>query len=334
MTVQFFCLILSLNLLAILQTAENQETSKGSKSPPLWDVPAKMMNSIWEKMVEPTYRSVYGEIYRQEMMRALKEAGINTSELGEKELKMIEKYEQMNITQSWNTYSCADHKVGSPFAFMVVGGTGSKAFYSRYHESAYSILPRDPADRLMESALKKSACKGAMRFDYDDRESLQTIYHSFEKALFDLSERSATRRLLILGLSAGGNLLAFAASRIPQSYSIEIHTMASPLNGYGLNRFGELMINQFAPSDSYPPQSFYRHIGLGFDSYLQAKDHIRVFHHKEGESASHLVSHCGRFAGYCDPLKIQSNNVPNAQEFYYEGDLNIPVVFQNILTCQ
>ena len=185
----------------------------------------------------------------------------------------------------------------------------------------------------MQIALKKSNCNGTMRFVYDDRESLENIFRKFETTLFELSQRASTNQLLIVGLSAGGSLLAFAANRIPSTYSLEIHTLAAPLNGYGLDRFGNLLIDQYAPPEIYPLQSFFRQIGLGLQPYAKPQSHVQVFHHKEGASARHLAAHCGRFEAYCDPLKIQANNVPSAKEFYYQGDLDVPGIFQTILYC-
>jgi len=317
----------------ILFANDHSKSHQKESDSTLWDAPAELMNSIWDQVVDPVYESVYQKIYRQEMLRALKNAGIPTSNLSEDQLKMIQNYEEMEISPSRDSYSCLNQQRGNSFALLLSGGTGTKSFHREFFRPGSRPDPDDAINRIAVLALKMPACKGVLRFDYDDRQNLQRISHKLRAAIEDLSERTGTHRILMIGVSAGGTLFAQNAAKFSSKYLVEIHTLAAPLKGYSLNRFGDFLISQFAPVSEYGTDGFYRKIGLGIPPYEAPGENVRVLHHKEGKSAKHLISHCGPFRGHCDSLKIQANNVPGAREFYSYGEVNIQRVAQEILDC-
>ncbi|MBT3785935.1 hypothetical protein HOF92_13255 [bacterium] len=320
--------------LTLFSNPENEgNSSQKDQSIPVWDSPGNVMESVWNRFVNPVYESIYQNVYRQEMIRVLNVAGIDTNRLNEKQLSQIQTYEQMKVPYSTEPYECSKRDGSIEYSVLIASGTGSKQFHKRLYQKGDRSNSGDDLTAIINYALSRPYCKAVMSFRYDDRKTLNIISNRLLDSLQELRSSTKTETVLLFGISAGGIILSDIAARIPKGISSEIFTLAAPLRGYDLNRFGDLLIEEYAPLQVYGKHGFYRQIGLGIAPYQRPGNKVNVTHHKEGKSARHLISYCGQFTGFCNSLKIQSNNVPGSSEFYSKGDLQIERMARKILSC-
>jgi len=150
-------------------------------------------------------------------------------------------------------------------------------------------------------------------FDYDPSRTLSELSAEFIYQFNTFAQSADVEKLIIFAHSAGGVIASFSANKLIFEGVLEVHTLASPLNGYHLS---ESLIDY---------SGFAKEIALGFWAFTKPDENVRVYHHKTVEDAS-LRSWCAVFSRFCDPLKIQNNNVPGSAEYYYPEQNHISIV--------
>ncbi len=148
--------------------------------------------------------------------------------------------------------------------------------------------------------------KPVLDFDYDEKLSLEEIGNEFISQFNLFVSDLDVEEIVIIGQSAGGVIVASSASQLIFNGPIELHTLASPLNGYHIPRafLGNLV-------------GFAKEIALGFDSFNIPKSNVKSYHHKTINDEE-LESYCGDYRDFCNGLKVQKNNLAGAKEFFYD----------------
>ena len=163
-------------------------------------------------------------------------------------------------------------------------------------------------------------------FDYDESHSLEDINSQFVSEFIDYTSENKLDKIIILGHSAGGVITSSTITEISSNFQeqVEIHTLASPLNGYN------------APESLFAGYTgIYNDLATGIDAYDPEPSNIQVYHHKTVTDEI-LEDICGKFSKFCDALDAQNNNVPGSEEFYYaEEDHNgiVHTVGNKVIAC-
>lgn len=174
-----------------------------------------------------------------------------------------------------------------------------------------------------------SKTKGILDFDYSEQLTLDEISNDFVSEFNTFKSQYDLEEIVIIGQSAGGVVAAYSAHKLNFDGDLELHTIASPLNGYG----------DFGTSSKQMAEGmtgFAKEIGLGFAPFIAPQSqNIKVYHHKTLEDED-LRSWCGSYAAFCSPKIIQNNNIEDSKEFYYP-DYNhtsiVSVVSGMIVDC-
>ena len=148
--------------------------------------------------------------------------------------------------------------------------------------------------------------KPILDFDYDEKLSLSKIGAEFISQFNSFASNQNVEEIIIIGQSGGGIIAANSASELKFDGRIELHTLASPLNGYNIP-------NAFLGDQI----GFGKEIALGFDSFYPPPNNIIPYHHKTINDEE-LESYCGAAKSFCDGLKIQNNNLAGGKEFFYD----------------
>ena len=167
-------------------------------------------------------------------------------------------------------------------------------------------------------------------FDYDENLLLFEISNDFVIQFNQFASNNEFEEIVIIGFSAGGIIASYSANKLIFSGTIELHTLASPLNGYHIS---DALLDEIQDSRGRPLTGFFREIGAGFDAFESAN--VKAYHHKNVEDED-LRSYCGDNAKYCEPLKIQNNNIPGSKEFFYKQythETIMPAVSKLIIDC-
>jgi len=293
-----------------------------------------LFGGFMKTFVDPVYDNIYQQVYEAEMQRILGSVGVDYKHLPPEKKQEIQAYEELEINPGSAKFNCENETTLQSQAYIIVAGAGSKSFKTTKLLNRAQANKKDRLQKMGHLLFQNPRTQAVMIFKYDDRASSYKINRRLMRDIQSFVHKITVDELILLGISAGGNLLAKYSENIPFDGEMEIHTISSPLNGYSLARFGQPMIEHFAPAETYGSHGFYREIGAGMQAYAPAPGQIRVYHHKEGSTADNLISHCGQFRGHCDPLKIQYNNVPGSQEFYASAKLDTFSVLGKILKCR
>ena len=202
-------------------------------------------------------------------------------------------------------YTCENPEVDSR-AYVFLRGFGD------HGEDAFSY---------QESLLDDEAI---LDFDYDETALLETISDDFVAQFTAFVAEQDVEEIIILGQSAGGVIASAAAHQLVFEGSIELHTMASPLNGYHVSE--EYLTEQVG---------FGREIGEGFTSFPTPPKNMIVYHHKTVEDEPFL-SRCGENIELCDAVEIQNNNLEGSQEFFYPEETHdsiMETVSELVISC-
>ncbi len=159
-------------------------------------------------------------------------------------------------------------------------------------------------------------------FDYDENLLLADISNDFVTQFNQFALDNEFEEIVIIGQSAGGVISSYSANRLVFSGTIELHTLASPLNGYHVS-------DVFLGGQT----GFSKEIGIGFDPFKSAN--VKAYHHKNVNDEE-LRSYCGDNAKFCDSLKIQNNNLPGSKEFFYKQythETIMPAISKLIIEC-
>jgi hypothetical protein len=230
-------------------------------------------------------------------------------EMGTVPLKSTIKNED---TSSAN-YNCVNDQTITKRGYIVIHGAGGP----------------DSGETLIKNAVSSSdpLYSGFMYFTYDaDEETLDIVATRFVSEYKKFAEQGYDK-IIIYGQSAGGVIASRAAYQLGTSPKVDIHTLASPLNGYKFGAAAEQMSQQFSGLN--------KEIGLGIDSYNKPSSNVKVYHHKTVEDET-LRSFCGSYASLCSPRVIQDNDVPGSLKYSYPNDTHSSIsitIITKTLNC-
>tara|TARA_Y100000034_G_C6881899_1_gene404254 strand:+ start:780 stop:1589 length:810 start_codon:yes stop_codon:yes gene_type:complete len=156
-----------------------------------------------------------------------------------------------------------------------------------------------------ELIAKDNKVKFIIDYDYDEKKTMTEITNDFIELFNNYNKQ--VNEIVILAESAGGVIALNSMNKLKYDGVVELHTLASPINGYHV------------PSFLVGETGFGREIGLGFDKWKEKPNNFRVVHHKTITDSS-LKKKCGWFKIFCNPLNIQNNNVKNSEEYFYPND--------------
>jgi hypothetical protein len=169
-----------------------------------------------------------------------------------------------------------------------------------------------------------SKTKGILDFDYNESLSTYAICRIFLQEFNTFVSENDFDEIIILARSAGGNIISYCAPDLKFDGTIEIHTLAAPLNGYQVD--DKYLTNRYGIE---------RELGRGYPPYGKPPSNVKIYHHKTVDDES-LRSWCGIYDYLCDPIKIQDNDVIGSKEFWYPG-LNhssiVQVVSKMVIDC-
>ncbi len=211
------------------------------------------------------------------------------------------------------TFSCEnDHRIRKRAYVLLMGlGDHDKAVWNE-------------EKRLMEQDPKAD---GILIYDQDENKHLQEISSLFLADLNQFLAEHDAEELVIFGSSAGGVTSSHAISKLNFSGPVALHTLASPLKGYGLT----------GPRAQYlgDRQGYLRDIAIGFEPFDSPPTNVKVYHHKT-VTDSVLKAYCGPLAAFCDPIEVQDNNLAGSKEFFYpqyDHDTIMDGVIHEVLKC-
>jgi len=211
------------------------------------------------------------------------------------------------------TYRCVADSTVAKRGYIVIHGAGGP----------------DSSETIIKSAVSADPSYGGfLYFTYDaNKETLSVITSRFVSE-YNTFAAQGYDKIIIYGQSAGGVIASYAASQLGAYPKVEIHTLASPINGYKFGSAAEQIAQQFTGLN--------KEIGLGIDSYAKPSSNITVYHHKTVEDQT-LRSFCGSYASLCSPSVIQDNNVPGSSEYKYPNDTHESIsntVVASTLSCR
>lgn len=238
---------------------------------------------------------IFNSIYYSKIVKALDEAGIDTSGLSKKDIMSLISVEKSDIEVHDNVYTCEKDDSVKSRAYIILLGFKNHDKNTFVNETA-----------LME---KNPNVKGIFTYDYNENLTLDEISVEFILQANAFISEMELDELIIIGSSAGGNVAVNSIDNISFDGEIELHTIASPLNGYGLKGIKERLIGE--------RDGLEREIAYGFEPFKITRENIKTYHHKTVEDES-LLSKCGAFVKICNTLQIQNNNVEGSKDFYYQ----------------
>jgi len=167
-----------------------------------------------------------------------------------------------------------------------------------------------PTDYFEQELLMKQDPEAAFVEFYPQDQTLHLpeISERFILYMDGLLSRHDIDELVLFGSSAGGVTAAYSIARLPFNGSVALHTLASPLAGYDLKGIRAQWLGDRT--------GFLRDIAIGFGPFDPPGENVKVYHHKTVTDEV-LLAYCGDMQAFCDALKIQDNNLPGSQEFYY-----------------
>ncbi len=245
--------------------------------------------------------AVYSSIYESQVKKTLSEKGFDTKNLSHEEIEQLTNTKDQNIEIGDDVFTCENDNSVQSRGYIYLHGLGD------HNQKAF-----DYQRRLIEN---DSKTKDILDFDYDELQTLKEISDNFSTKFNEFVLENDLEEIIIIGQSAGGVVVSFSAHRLDFDGIIELHTLASPLNGYHVSEqfLGELV-------------GFSREIGEGFEPFKTPPNNVKVYHHKTVEDES-LRSWCGDYADFCDPLKVQYNNIEGSKEFFYPEQDHTSIMF-------
>lgn len=180
-----------------------------------------------------------------------------------------------------------------------------------------------------EKQIMESDSKTRFVIIYDQNEE-SNIYEISQKFLADMNETLEEHdvdELVLMGISAGGVTASYSISRLDFSGDVALHTLASPLKGYGLSGPMQAFLGE--------RQGYLRDIAVGFKAFEPPGENVKVYHHKTVNDTI-LRAYCGEYSSFCDPVKIQNNNLKVSKEFFYprlDHDPLAKEVIRTVLSC-
>jgi len=228
------------------------------------------------------YDLVYGEVTKQ------------------KNQKTMDVSKEIDLMQSSDTsstaYNCVDDTESTNRGYILIHGAGGPDANEVVVKNAVSTDPHHG---------------GFLYFTYDANEETLDIIATRFISEYKTFASQGYDKIIIYGQSAGGVIASRVASDLGTAPDIEIHTLASPLNGYKFGPATEQIAQQFS--------GFNKEIVVGFDSYTKPPSNVIVYHHKTVEDET-LRSFCGNYKSLCSPDVIQNNNILGSYIHMYPDD--------------
>lgn len=156
---------------------------------------------------------------------------------------------------------------------------------------------------------------------------IEEISRQFLDYMHDLLSKHEVEELVILGSSAGGVTSSYSISRLEFSGPVALHTLASPIRGYDITGFRKRFLGDRT--------GFIKNIAIGFEPFDAPGDNVKVYHHKT-VTDSVLKGYCEDMEDFCEPLKIQNNNIEGSKDFYYPELDHTTImleVVKDVLSC-
>lgn len=222
-------------------------------------------------------KAVYNSIYESQVEKAFgssPDSGVPTSESNSEKIEAVEK-----------AFSCESNSKNVAYVYLHGFGDHNPGAFD-YQRGLIGEKP-------------------ILDFDYDEKLSLDKITKDFVSQ-FNSFDFEDVEEVIVIGQSAGGVIAANAASQLQFSGLIELHTLASPLNGYHVS---EAFLGDQV--------GFGREMGVGFDSFGNPASNVKPYHHKTINDEE-LESYCGDYKNFCDGLKVQNNNLAGSEDFFYD----------------
>ncbi len=183
----------------------------------------------------------------------------------------------------------------------------------------------DAAYAIDEAAKMDSRYVGLLDYDYDEALELEQITNIFLEKLEDFVGAKRPDALVVFGFSAGGTVISSAAHALNFDGPVQLHTMASPLSGYHV---AELFLAD--------REGYLRELAAGIQAYLPPTENVSAVHHKTVTDKV-LVDFCENAKKFCDPLKVQNNNLKGSADFYYPQESHnsiVMTVVDKVMACQ
>jgi len=162
-------------------------------------------------------------------------------------------------------------------------------------------------------------------YDQDEQKHLPEISEKFLADMRVLLHDHPVDELVIFGASAGGVTASYSISKLNFSGSIAIHTLSSPLKGYGFPK--EVLGNR---------KGFMLDIASGLPRYEKPGSNVKVYHHKTVTDTILVDHYCNGFEFLCNAVEIQNNNIEESKEFFYSQYDHNPLmkfVIPKVLKC-
>ncbi len=193
---------------------------------------------------------------------------------------------------SYDEFSCKNDNSVKSRGYVYIHGYGSHG--PEQFEFERKLIAKDPKVKFI------------LDFDYDEMLTMDQISNDFINQ-FNTYNKDV-EEIVILAESAGGIIAVNSMNKLKYDGIVELHTLASPINGYHV---GEIFIGDTI--------GFGKEIGLGFNKWENKPNNFRVVHHKTITDSS-LRKRCGWFKMFCNPLDIQNNNVEGSEVYFYPND--------------
>ena len=181
-------------------------------------------------------------------------------------------------------------------------------------------------DTIRPLAEKDPKFAGFFDFSYNIKSTLDTILSEYTEQLNTFLSEHQSDEIVLIAQSAGGVIASQHAHLLPTDRTTELHTMASPLNGYHIPSI-------FIPKDL---QGLGHNLAAGVNPHKEAPDNVQAFHHKTITDEK-LKGYCGGLKSFCSVQKIQNNNLRNSAEFFYpehNHDTIMGHVARMVVACQ
>lgn len=208
----------------------------------------------------------------------------------------------------------------------------SNSVKSKGYVVLLGLNDNDPATKETEIRSLTAAdpkVKAIFAYDYEKTTKLADISKDFIAKFNAFISKYQPEEVVIIGRSAGGTIAAYSAQSLVLPGMAELHTIASPLRGYGL---GDFLAGVFVGET----RGLEREIAVGFTPFLPAPKNFKVYHHKT-VADSEYKSQCGEFAEFCDVRAIQNNNLSDSKEFYYpqyDHDTIMLAITRKVVACR
>lgn len=203
---------------------------------------------------------------------------------------------------------------------------------SRVYVALLGLNDNDSArleTRIRKLSSGDTKTKAILIYDYAPTDTLAATSADFTTKFNQFIATQNPDEVIIFGLSAGGTILANSAHDLVVPKKAELHTIASPLKGFGLQGFMGYFLGDKV--------GLRREIGMGFAPYLPPPKNVTVYHHKTLHDSVYTGA-CEGSAWLCTTIvELQNNNLAGSEEFYYSDYDHIPLmeaVMEMVTRCR